>query len=99
MPELSTILVFSLAAVALIAVPGPKLIYITAPSLSSGRRAGLDSAVGVETGTLAERAGRELRATGETARKRVIETRDDLTPSGGHGRSARGGRGRVHDPA
>jgi threonine/homoserine/homoserine lactone efflux protein len=52
MPELSTILVFSLAAVALIAVPGPNLIYITARSLSSGRRAGLDSALGVETGTL-----------------------------------------------
>ena len=28
----------------------------------------------------AERARRELRATGETARKRVLETRDDLTP-------------------
>ena len=28
----------------------------------------------------AERARRELRATGETARKRVMETRDDLTP-------------------
>jgi DNA-binding NarL/FixJ family response regulator len=28
----------------------------------------------------AERAARELRATGATARKRVIETRDDLTP-------------------
>jgi DNA-binding CsgD family transcriptional regulator len=28
----------------------------------------------------AERARRELRATGETARKRTLETRDDLTP-------------------
>ena len=28
----------------------------------------------------AERARRELRATGETARKRVLDTRDDLTP-------------------
>src|SRR5262249_40690275 len=28
----------------------------------------------------AERARRELAATGETARKRVAETRDDLTP-------------------
>jgi DNA-binding NarL/FixJ family response regulator len=31
-------------------------------------------------GWLAERARRELLATGETARKRTIETRDDLTP-------------------
>jgi DNA-binding CsgD family transcriptional regulator len=28
----------------------------------------------------AERAGRELRATGETVRKRTVETRDELTP-------------------
>ena len=28
----------------------------------------------------AERAGRELLATGETVRKRTVETRDDLTP-------------------
>jgi DNA-binding CsgD family transcriptional regulator len=34
-------------------------------------------AMGVEA--FAERAARELRATGETARKRTVETRDDLT--------------------
>jgi DNA-binding CsgD family transcriptional regulator len=31
-------------------------------------------------GPFAERAGRELLATGETARRRTVETRDDLTP-------------------
>ena len=31
-------------------------------------------------GPFAERAARELRATGETLRKRTAETRDDLTP-------------------
>ena len=36
------------------------------------------SDMGVEA--FAERARRELRATAETARKRVVETRDDLTP-------------------
>jgi DNA-binding CsgD family transcriptional regulator len=36
------------------------------------------SEMGLEA--FAERARRELRATGETARKRVLETRDDLTP-------------------
>ena len=35
------------------------------------------SAMGIEA--FAERARRELRATGETARKRTLETRDDLT--------------------
>jgi threonine/homoserine/homoserine lactone efflux protein len=51
-PELSTLLVFSLAAIALIAIPGPNPIYITARSISEGRRSGLASALGVETGTL-----------------------------------------------
>lgn len=52
MPEPATLLVFALAALALIAVPGPNLIYITARSISQGRRAGLVSVLGVETGTL-----------------------------------------------
>ena len=37
--------------------------------------------IGLEA--FAERARRELQATGETARKRVLETRDDLTPQEG----------------
>lgn len=49
MPELSTIIGFSVAAVTLIAIPGPNVIYITACSLSEGRRAGLVSALGAET--------------------------------------------------
>ncbi len=36
------------------------------------------TAMGIEA--FAERAGRELLATGETVRKRTVETRDDLTP-------------------
>lgn len=52
MPDPSTLLVFSLAAVALIAAPGPNLIYITARSIGEGRRSGLASALGVESGTL-----------------------------------------------
>ena len=52
MPEPATLLVFALAALALIAVPGPNLIYITARSIDQGRRAGLVSVLGVETGTL-----------------------------------------------
>lgn len=52
MPELGTLALFALAAVALIAVPGPNLIYIATRSASEGRRAGLASVLGVETGTL-----------------------------------------------
>jgi DNA-binding CsgD family transcriptional regulator len=36
--------------------------------------------VGMGVEGFAERTGRELLATGETARKRVVETRSDLTP-------------------
>jgi DNA-binding CsgD family transcriptional regulator len=40
------------------------------------------TAMGVEA--FAERAGRELRATGETARKRTLDSRDELTPQEAH---------------
>ena len=50
--------------------------------------------VGMEA--FAERARRELLATGETVRKRTVETLDDLTPQEAPDR-ADGGR-RVHEP-
>jgi DNA-binding CsgD family transcriptional regulator/tetratricopeptide (TPR) repeat protein len=40
------------------------------------------TSIGIEA--FAERARRELLATGETARKRTVETRDDLTPQERH---------------
>ncbi|MER7585643.1 LysE family translocator [Kitasatospora sp. NPDC097691] len=43
---------FALASLALVAVPGPNLVYIITRSVQDGRRAGLVSALGVETGTL-----------------------------------------------
>ena len=52
MPEWTTLIVFAAAAVALVAIPGPNLIYIATRSLSQGQRAGLTSALGVEAGTL-----------------------------------------------
>ncbi|MFC4592513.1 LysE family translocator [Sphaerisporangium corydalis] len=48
----STLLVFSLAAIALVIVPGPNNLYITARGISQGRSAAIASAFGVETGTL-----------------------------------------------
>ncbi|MQA86227.1 MAG: LysE family translocator [Streptosporangiales bacterium] len=50
--SLQTLMVFVAASVVLVAVPGPNHIYITARSLAEGRRAGIASALGVETGTL-----------------------------------------------
>jgi threonine/homoserine/homoserine lactone efflux protein len=52
MPETRTVALFALAAVTLIAIPGPNAIYIAARSLSQGRAAGVPSALGVEAGTL-----------------------------------------------
>ncbi|WP_425147754.1 LysE family translocator [Deinococcus sp.] len=52
MPDLHTLLLFSAAALALILIPGPAVLYIVARSLHQGRRAGLVSALGVLTGGL-----------------------------------------------
>lgn len=41
-----------LAALTLVAIPGPNHLYITARSIGEGRRAGIASAFGVETGTV-----------------------------------------------
>jgi len=57
MPELSTLFLFAASALALVAVPGPNHIYIVTRSIDQGSRAGLASALGVETGTLVHVAG------------------------------------------
>src|SRR5918996_5124482 len=51
-PSASTLAAFAVAAFALVALPGPNMIYLVARSVSEGRRAGLLSALGIETGTL-----------------------------------------------
>jgi threonine/homoserine/homoserine lactone efflux protein len=56
MPSTSTLAAFAAAAFVLIAVPGPNMIYLVARSLSEGRRAGLLSALGIETGTVVHTA-------------------------------------------
>jgi threonine/homoserine/homoserine lactone efflux protein len=52
MPEPTTLALFALAAAALVAIPGPNHLYIATRSIADGRRAGLASGLGVETGTL-----------------------------------------------
>ena len=53
MPDPSTLLLFTGASLALLAVPGPAVIYVVTRSLDQGHRAGLVSVLGVETGTFA----------------------------------------------
>jgi threonine/homoserine/homoserine lactone efflux protein len=52
LPDASTLALFSAAALALIVVPGPAVLYIVAQSLDRGRVAGLVSALGVAAGGL-----------------------------------------------
>ncbi|KAB2337803.1 LysE family translocator [Actinomadura rudentiformis] len=49
---MTTLLAFAAASIALIVIPGPNGIYIMTRSAAQGYRAGLVSALGVETGTL-----------------------------------------------
>jgi threonine/homoserine/homoserine lactone efflux protein len=51
-PDSSTLLLFAAAAMALIVVPGPAVLYIVAQSIDRGRLAGVVSALGVAVGGL-----------------------------------------------
>jgi threonine/homoserine/homoserine lactone efflux protein len=60
MPAPETLAVFALASLALIAFPGPSVFYILARSFAGGRRAGVVSMLGVETGGLVHVAAATL---------------------------------------
>jgi len=55
-----TLLLFCISAFALIITPGPNLIYIITRSASQGRKAGLLSVLGVDSGTLIHVAAASL---------------------------------------
>ena len=52
MPDPSRLALFVGAALLLLAVPGPSVLYIVTQSVSHGRRAGMASVAGITTGTL-----------------------------------------------
>ena len=52
MPAPHALALFMLAALALYLTPGPDMLYVTARSVSDGRRAGIVAALGIGTGTL-----------------------------------------------
>jgi threonine/homoserine/homoserine lactone efflux protein len=52
MPTTATLFVFSGAALLLLLIPGPAVLYIVARGASQGRRAGLVSVAGIHVGTL-----------------------------------------------
>src|SRR5262245_7031760 len=49
-PDVSTFLLFAAASLAFLAIPGPSVFYIVTRSLTQGRRAGVTSMLGVQTG-------------------------------------------------
>src|SRR5918999_1177590 len=52
MPDASTFALFFVAALVLLVIPGPSVLYIVARSIEGGRTAGLVSVLGVQTGAL-----------------------------------------------
>jgi threonine/homoserine/homoserine lactone efflux protein len=51
-PDPDRLAVFVVAALALLVVPGPAVLYVVARSIHHGRRAGLASVLGIHVGTL-----------------------------------------------
>ena len=51
-PDPGRLVLFVVAALALLVVPGPAVLYIVTRSVHQGRRAGLASVLGIHTGTL-----------------------------------------------
>src|SRR4030088_205654 len=52
MPSLSTYALFVATALALLAIPGPAVLYVVSRSIDQGRRAGFASVCGIFTGTV-----------------------------------------------
>jgi threonine/homoserine/homoserine lactone efflux protein len=51
-PDSTSVALFSLAALALLAIPGPAVLYVVMQSAEQGRRVGLASVAGIHVGTL-----------------------------------------------
>src|ERR1051326_69222 len=60
MPAWSTILLFMLAALGLLLIPGPSVLYIVTRSVSQGKRAGMASVGGIELAGLTHAAAAAL---------------------------------------
>src|SRR5882762_3452033 len=56
LPSHSSLLLFVSAAVVLLVIPGPAVLYVTSRSIGQGRNAGLVSALGIGAGTLVHAA-------------------------------------------
>jgi threonine/homoserine/homoserine lactone efflux protein len=59
-PDSTSLWLFSIAALALLAIPGPAVLYIVVQSAEQGRRVGLASVAGIHLGTLVHVAAAAL---------------------------------------
>jgi threonine/homoserine/homoserine lactone efflux protein len=60
MPDPSTLALFTVAAITLLVIPGPAVLYIVTRSVDQGRAAGLASVCGIHVGTLVHVAAAAL---------------------------------------
>ncbi|HJW60284.1 MAG TPA: LysE family transporter, partial [Actinomycetota bacterium] len=60
MPDASALALFTVAAITLLVIPGPSVLYIVTRSVDQGRAAGLASVVGIHVGTLVHVAAAAL---------------------------------------
>ena len=60
LPSPNDLLLFVSAAVILLIIPGPAVLYVLARSIDQGRKAGLASCSGIATGTLVHVLGATL---------------------------------------
>ncbi len=82
MPDPSTLGLFAIAALALLVIPGPSVLYIVTRSVEQGRRAGLVSVLGIHTGTFVHIAAA---ATGLSALLLASATLFDIVKLAGAG--------------
>ncbi len=54
MPSPSVLALYAVAAVAVLLIPGPAVLYIVSQSVRQGRRAGIASVLGIHAGTLVQ---------------------------------------------
>ena len=68
MPAPHTVVLFAAAALALLVIPGPAVLYIVTRSVTQGRRAGFVSVLGIHAGTLVHVAAAALGVSAVLAR-------------------------------
>lgn len=57
MPTIATLTTFGVATLAILILPGPSVVYVVTRSVEHGRRAGIWSVLGIETGAALHVAG------------------------------------------